>query len=161
MGGSRLLGGSGSRGEHYFAGVATFPHVTAAAFRLPRLSPTHPAPASPRGQLRHVVRPKRHYLVLEAAHSRAASPAADEAGSESLHRRTVAPVGLSAATIRKVVTNGLDSEVMEDAGCYSMVVSAFIFQCRTISVAHVSVGDITVAPGFVKVTLTHRKRRSP
>lgn len=67
---------------------------------------------------------------------------------------------LSAATIRQVVAYGLDSEVMEEVGCCSMVVFEFIFQCKSISAAHVSVGDIRATPAFVSVTFTHRKGRS-
>lgn len=69
-------------------------------------------------------------------------------------------VGLSATTMGQVVAYGLDSEVLEDVGCCSMVVFAFVFQCRSIAAAQVSVGDITVTPAFSTVTLTHRKERS-
>ena len=62
--------------------------------------------------------------------------------------------------MRQGVAYGLDLEVKEDVGCCSMVLFAFIFQCRSISAPHVSVADITVTSAVFTVTLTHHKGRS-
>lgn len=65
-------------------------------------------------------------------------------------------VGCPAGVMRRIVEHGLSSTSTEVVGCCAMAVFAFVFQCRSISVARLKTSDISISGGVMSATL-HRK----
>lgn len=71
-----------------------------------------------------------------------------------------ARVGLPAGLVLRIVSYGLQTDVIEEVCYCTMVLFAFVFQCRSVSVAHLQDSDVTVTDAGVTAVLTHRKAKS-
>lgn len=68
--------------------------------------------------------------------------------------------GLDALLARRVLRKGMETEGVGLIGRYAMVLFAFMFSCRSVTVSHVGVDYIEVTDaGGVRVRLTHRKAK--
>lgn len=84
-----------------------------------------------------------------------------------LHRKTdhdrpamLKRIRISAETAALIIDHGMKSDCNVMIGQCSALIFTFIFQCRSVSVAHVRTCDITVTTSSVSVTLTHRKAKA-
>lgn len=66
-------------------------------------------------------------------------------------------IGITAEIAAQIVEHGIKSDDVATVGNCAAVIFAFVFQCRSVSVAHVAPSDIAVTSAAISVTLTHRK----
>lgn len=68
--------------------------------------------------------------------------------------------GCDAALMRTVLAHGLLATAPEDVGCCAMVIFAYVFQCRAVTVRHMTTDDCLVTPLEISAVLTHRKGKA-
>ena len=108
-------------------------------------------------ELHHIASPTRTPLVKALLNAYAKKHDASEVEERSR-------IGCDASLMRQILQFGLCSQDPIQVGACAMVTFAFIFQCRSISVANVSSSDVQITPGGVSVKITRRKgkaRRRP
>lgn len=69
-------------------------------------------------------------------------------------------VGLPASVVRTILHTGMLATNCYDVGCCAATVFAFVFQCRSVSLHHLSATDVRFSGDEVTVTLFRRKGKS-
>lgn len=68
--------------------------------------------------------------------------------------------GCDAGVMRRVLRYGLQCMCVADIGRCAAVVFAFVFQCRAVTVAHLTPEDVNVTMHGITANLTHRKGKA-